>query len=44
MHYVYFLPSQKDGDFYTGVTSDLKRRVKEHNSGKNLSTQGKTPI
>lgn len=33
MYYVYILKSKKIEKFYTGVTSDLKRRMKEHNSG-----------
>ncbi|OGC54512.1 hypothetical protein A2797_00675 [candidate division WWE3 bacterium RIFCSPHIGHO2_01_FULL_48_15] len=44
MHYVYLLLSQKDGNFYTGVTSDLHRRVQEHNDGKNLSTKSRVPL
>ncbi len=30
MFYVYLLRSKKDGKIYTGYTSDLKRRVQEH--------------
>ncbi len=33
MHYVYILRNTKDGDIYYGYTSDLKRRVQEHNAG-----------
>jgi putative endonuclease len=40
MHYVYVLLSEAK-DFYVGYTSDLKRRIKEHNSGLNESTKGK---
>lgn len=40
MHYVYVLLSGNE-DFYVGYTSDLKRRVEEHNSGLNKSTKGK---
>jgi putative endonuclease len=32
MWYAYVLESQKNKTFYTGVTSDLKRRVEEHNA------------
>lgn len=42
--YVYILQSQKDKNFYTGVTSDLKRRFKEHNSGRNFSTKSRRPF
>ncbi|MFZ2199825.1 MAG: GIY-YIG nuclease family protein [Microgenomates group bacterium] len=44
MHYLYILQSDKDHDFYTGTTSDLKRRFKEHNSGKNFSTAPRRPF
>lgn len=33
MFYVYILRSEKNGRLYKGVTNNLKRRVKEHNSG-----------
>ena len=40
MHYVYILRSEgEDPEFYLGCTSDLKRRVREHNSGANRSTK-----
>ncbi len=29
-HYVYILASQKNGTLYTGVTTDLKKRVWQH--------------
>jgi len=31
MHYVYLLESQNDKSWYIGFTSNLKRRVQEHN-------------
>jgi putative endonuclease len=43
MFYVYILQSKKNGKLYIGKTSDLKRRVKEHNAGQNLSTKSYTP-
>ncbi len=33
MYYVYVLYSLKTNTLYTGYTSDLKQRFKEHNSG-----------
>ncbi len=39
MHYVYVLCDAK-GNTYIGCTSDLRRRVAEHNSGANPSTRG----
>ena len=44
MYYLYILQSLTDGNFYTGITSDLKRRLKEHNNGKNISTKGRRPF
>lgn len=45
MHYVYILQSLKREKWlYKGSTSDLKRRVAEHNSGKNFSTAPYAPF
>jgi putative endonuclease len=44
MHYVYLLFSAKDSKFYTGTTNDLKRRLKEHNSGNVKSTRNRRPL
>lgn len=44
MYYLYILQSEKDSDFYTGSTSDLKRRLEEHNLGKNFSTAPRRPL
>lgn len=45
MYYVYILQSAKRKNWlYKGSTSDLKRRVQEHNSGKNFSTAPYTPF
>lgn len=38
MYYVYFLKST-GGKIYYGSTNDLRRRIKEHNSGKSFSTR-----
>ncbi|NQT49701.1 GIY-YIG nuclease family protein [Candidatus Kuenenbacteria bacterium] len=42
--YVYILKSLKDGKFYIGLTADLKRRVSEHQKGKNISTSKRLPV
>jgi putative endonuclease len=42
--YVYLLYSEKDHNFYTGFTSDLKRRIKEHLNGEELSTKFRKPL
>jgi putative endonuclease len=33
MYYVYLLKSQKNGSLYVGYAKDIKRRLKEHNTG-----------
>ncbi len=38
LYWVYVLQSSKDSRFYTGVTSDLSRRIRDHNSGNVRST------
>ncbi len=42
--YVYVLRSLKDGDFYTGFTTDLRRRIEEHGNGQVRSTQSRLPV
>jgi len=44
MYYVYVIKSEKDKRIYTGYTSDLKRRISEHNSGKVESTKNRKPL
>ena len=44
MYYLYILQSLSDGNLYTGITIDIKRRLKEHNNGKNISTKGRRPF
>lgn len=44
MYYSYVLISRKDGKFYIGCTSDLKRRFEEHNAGLNKSTKFRRPF
>jgi len=41
MFYVYILQSQIDKSYYTGVTENLKNRIKEHNTGKAKFTSTK---
>ena len=42
--YVYLLRSLKDRKFYLGWTTDLKRRLSEHNKGLNPSTKSRRPF
>lgn len=44
MYYVYILKSLKNGKYYIGCTENLKRRLKEHNSGKTKSNQYNRPF
>ena len=44
MYYVYVLRSQKDGNLYTGFTSDLKKRFQKHNDGSVISTKNRKPF
>ena len=41
---VYILLSQQDGNFYVGYTTDLPRRLTEHNEGRNTSTASRRPF
>ncbi len=43
MYYVYILQSKKDNSYYTGVTENLKERLKDHNWHTVKTTQSKTP-
>lgn len=44
MHHVYVL-SCADGTFYTGYTTDLERRVAEHEADEGAKyTRGRTPV
>jgi len=44
MNYVYVLKSEKDENLYIGSTTNLKRRLREHNEGKNFSTSFRKPF
>lgn len=43
MFYNYILQGIKNGNLYIGYTTDLKRRLKEHNQGLNKSTKPYRP-
>jgi len=44
MFYVYILKSKLDGKFYTGFTSNLKKRFKDHVLGNVASTKTRRPL
>lgn len=44
MYYVYILYSRLDKDLYIGCTSDLRKRISQHNSGRVFSTKNRIPF
>jgi putative endonuclease len=44
MYYVYLLLSEADNQFYTGATSDLKKRLQKHSDGQVPSTSKRRPL
>jgi putative endonuclease len=44
MYYIYVIKSEKNGRWYTGFTSDLRKRLTEHNSDKVFSTKNRGPF
>ncbi len=43
MYYVYVLKSDRTGELYYGFTSNLKRRLLEHNSKSSFATKSACP-
>jgi len=43
MYYVYILQSEKSGQWYTGSTKDLRKRLSQHNLGQSTWTKGGIP-
>ena len=43
MNIVYILQSKKDQSYYVGYTTNLKRRIEDHNSGSNKYSSSKKP-
>jgi len=41
--YVYVLQSESDEGFYIGFSTDLRRRLKEHQAGKSFATSYRGP-
>jgi len=44
MPFVYILRSIKDGGLYTGSTTDLEKRLREHQLGRCRSTKHRRPL
>lgn len=44
MYYIYVLLSDKDKKLYIGYTTNLRHRLKEHESGKTISTRYRRPL
>jgi putative endonuclease len=44
MYYTYVLKSLKDKHLYVGYTSNLQKRLLEHNSGLTKSTKSRLPF
>ena len=42
-YFVYVLESEIDGRLYKGQTTDISKRINEHNAGKTKSTKGYRP-
>lgn len=43
MYFVYVLKSKQHKKSYVGISKDVKRRLKEHNAGKNYYTKRYKP-
>lgn len=43
-YFVYILKSLKDNNHYIGVSCDVEKRLKQHNSGKTKSTKSRRPF
>ena len=44
MFYVYILYSQQDNGLYIGYTTDINRRLIQHNAGESISTKHRRPL
>ena len=43
-YYTYVLYSLKDNQLYIGYTTDVFKRLKQHNNGESLSTKARRPF
>ncbi len=44
MVYVYAIKSLKENYIYVGLTVNLDRRIREHNTGRSKTTRSRTPF
>lgn len=44
MYYVYILKSDRDGNIYTGFSSNLQLRIQQHIEGEVISTKNRRPL
>lgn len=44
MYIIYVLKSRKDNNLYIGCTSNIEKRLTEHNNGKVRSTKNRRPF
>ncbi|MFC1501427.1 GIY-YIG nuclease family protein [Elusimicrobiota bacterium] len=44
MFYTYVMRSEKDNKWHTGCTGNLRKRFKDHNNNRILSTKGRGPF
>ncbi|MFC1501720.1 GIY-YIG nuclease family protein [Elusimicrobiota bacterium] len=44
MFYTYIMRSEKDNKWYTGCTGNLRKRFKDHNNNRILSTKERGPF
>jgi putative endonuclease len=44
LYYTYIIKSLKDNGYYFGHCSDIRTRIKRHNTGKVRSTKNRTPF
>ena len=42
-YFVYIIHSEKDGDYYKGFSTDVIKRLEEHNKGLSEFTASKRP-
>ncbi len=43
-YYIYVLRSLRDNNYYVGYTTDINKRIEEHNNGKVTSKRNRIPL